>query len=45
LRLLQENIIFLGQPIDDDLPNLVIAQLLFLTAENPEFGGMYRLLE
>jgi ATP-dependent Clp protease protease subunit len=35
-RLLQENIIFLGQPIDDNLANLVIAQLLFLTAENPE---------
>jgi ATP-dependent Clp protease protease subunit len=35
-RLLQENIIFLGQPIDDDVANLIIAQLLFLTAENPE---------
>jgi ATP-dependent Clp protease protease subunit len=35
-RLLQENIIFLGQPIDDDVANLVVAQLLFLTAENPE---------
>ena len=35
-RLLQENIIFLGQPIDDDVANLVIAQLLFLAAENPE---------
>ena len=35
-RLLQENIIFLGQIIDDDVANLVIAQLLFLTAENPE---------
>jgi ATP-dependent Clp protease protease subunit len=35
-RLLQENIIFLGQPIDDNIANLVIAQLLFLTAENPE---------
>jgi ATP-dependent Clp protease, protease subunit len=35
-RLLQENIVFLGQPIDDDVANLVIAQLLFLTAENPE---------
>jgi ATP-dependent Clp protease protease subunit len=34
--LLQENIVFLGQPIDDDVANLVIAQLLFLTAENPE---------
>jgi ATP-dependent Clp protease, protease subunit len=35
-RLLQENIIFLGQPLDDNIANLVIAQLLFLTAENPE---------
>jgi ATP-dependent Clp protease protease subunit len=35
-RLLQENIIFLGSPIDDNIANLVIAQLLFLTAENPE---------
>src|SRR5512135_2895595 len=35
-RLLQENIIFLGQPIDDDVANLVIAQMLFLEAENPE---------
>jgi len=35
-RLLQENIIFLGQPIDDNVANLVIAQLLFLTDENPE---------
>ena len=35
-RLLQENIIFLGQPIDDNVANLVIAQLLFLTAENPD---------
>jgi len=35
-RLLQENIIFLGMPIDDAVANLVIAQLLFLTAENPE---------
>jgi ATP-dependent Clp protease protease subunit len=35
-RLLQENIIFLGQAIDDDVANLVIAQLLFLTAVDPE---------
>jgi ATP-dependent Clp protease protease subunit len=35
-RLLQENIVFLGTPIDDNVANLVIAQLLFLTAENPE---------
>ena len=35
-RLLKDNIIFLGGPIDDDVANLVIAQLLFLEAENPE---------
>ena len=35
-RLLKDNIIFLGRPIDDDIANLVIAQLLFLEAENPE---------
>src|SRR3977135_2932866 len=35
-RLLKENIIFLGTPIDDNVSNLVIAQLLFLEAEDPE---------
>ncbi len=35
-RLLKENIIFLGTPIDDTVANLVIAQLLFLEAEDPE---------
>jgi len=35
-RLLQENIVFLGMPVDDDVANLVIAQLLFLASENPE---------
>jgi ATP-dependent Clp protease protease subunit len=35
-RLLKDNVIFLGQPIDDNVSNLVIAQLLFLEAENPE---------
>src|SRR5260221_2126203 len=35
-RLLKENIIFLGTPIDDQLANLIIAQLLFLEAEDPE---------
>jgi ATP-dependent Clp protease protease subunit len=34
--LLKDNIIFLGRPIDDDVASLVIAQLLFLEAENPE---------
>jgi len=35
-RLLKDRIIFLGSPIDDHVANLVIAQLLFLEAENPE---------
>ncbi|KAB2968289.1 MAG: ATP-dependent Clp endopeptidase proteolytic subunit ClpP [Thermoanaerobaculia bacterium] len=35
-RLLKDNIIFLGRPIDDDVASLVIAQMLFLEAENPE---------
>ncbi|HSR52588.1 MAG TPA: ATP-dependent Clp endopeptidase proteolytic subunit ClpP [Acidobacteriota bacterium] len=35
-RLLKDNIIFIGSPIDDNVANLVIAQLLFLMAEDPE---------
>jgi ATP-dependent Clp protease protease subunit len=35
-RLLKDNVVFLGQPIDDNVSNLIIAQLLFLEAENPE---------
>jgi ATP-dependent Clp protease, protease subunit len=35
-RLLKENIIFLGGPIDDHVANIVIAQLLFLQAEDPK---------
>jgi ATP-dependent Clp protease protease subunit len=35
-RLLRDNIIFLGTPIDDNVANLIIAQLLFLSAEDPE---------
>jgi ATP-dependent Clp protease protease subunit len=35
-RLLKDRIIFLGTPINDDVSNLVIAQLLFLEAEEPE---------
>src|SRR5882724_3430960 len=35
-RLLRDNIIFIGTPIDDTITNLVIAQLLFLEAEDPE---------
>jgi ATP-dependent Clp protease protease subunit len=35
-RLLKDNIIFLGTPIDDNVANLVTAQLLFLEAEDPD---------
>ncbi|MCK5533748.1 ATP-dependent Clp endopeptidase proteolytic subunit ClpP [bacterium] len=35
-RLLKDRIIFIGTPIDDDVANLIIAQLLFLEAEDPE---------
>lgn len=35
-RLLKDRIIFLGGPIDDNVANLIIAQLLFLEAEDPE---------
>lgn len=35
-RLLKERIIFIGQPIDDYMANLVIAQLLFLSSEDPK---------
>jgi ATP-dependent Clp protease protease subunit len=35
-RLLKDNIIFIGTPIDDGVANLAIAQMLFLEAEDPE---------
>jgi ATP-dependent Clp protease protease subunit len=35
-RLLKDRIIFIGTAIDDDVANLVIAQLLFLSAQDPE---------
>ena len=35
-RLLKDRIIFIGSPIDDNIANVVVAQLLFLTAEDPE---------
>lgn len=35
-RLLKDNIIFIGTPIDDMIANLVVAQLLFLEAEDPQ---------
>ena len=35
-RLLMDRIVFLGTPINDDVSNIIIAQLLFLQADNPE---------
>lgn len=35
-RLLKENIIFLGTPIDDQVANLLVAQILFLSSEDPD---------
>ena len=35
-RLLKERVIFITGPIEDHMANLVVAQLLFLEAENPE---------
>lgn len=35
-RLLKERIIFIGSPVDDNIANLIIAQLLFLEADDPE---------
>ena len=35
-KLLKENIIFIGTPIDDGIANLVCAQLLHLESENPD---------
>ncbi|HEX2687191.1 MAG TPA: ATP-dependent Clp endopeptidase proteolytic subunit ClpP [Kofleriaceae bacterium] len=35
-RLLKDRIVFLGTPVGDDMANLIIAQLLFLAAEDPE---------
>ena len=35
-RLLKERIIFLGGPVEDDIANLIIAQMLFLDSEDPE---------
>src|SRR5207249_726732 len=35
-RLLKDRIVFLGTPVDDDVANIVIAQMLFLESEDPE---------
>ncbi|MFQ5695757.1 MAG: ATP-dependent Clp protease proteolytic subunit, partial [Terriglobia bacterium] len=34
-RLLRDNIVFIGMPIDDQVANLITAQLLFLDADDP----------
>lgn len=35
-RLLRDRIVFLGRPVDDEIANLIVGQLLFLEAEDPE---------
>jgi ATP-dependent Clp protease protease subunit len=40
-RLLKDRIIFLGGPIDDNVANVVIAQLLFLESEDPDKDHLY----
>ena len=35
-RLLKDSIVFVGSPIDDDVANLIIAQMLFLEADDPD---------
>jgi ATP-dependent Clp protease protease subunit len=35
-RLLRDRIVFLGRPVDDELANLIVGQLLFLEAEDPD---------
>ena len=35
-RLLKDNIIFIGTPVDDTIANLVIAQMLFLESDDPD---------
>ena len=35
-RLLRDRIVFLGRPVDDEIANLIVGQLLFLEAEDPD---------
>jgi ATP-dependent Clp protease protease subunit len=35
-RLLRDRIVFLGRPVDEEIANLIVAQLLFLAAEDPD---------
>ena len=39
-RLLRERIVFLGQEVEDDIANVITAQLLFLEAEDPDAGDL-----
>ncbi len=39
--LLKERIIFLGTPINDQVANLIVAQLLYLNSEDPESGDQH----
>ena len=41
-RLLRDNIIFLGTPIDDQIANLVIAQMSFLSGEDVSNGAFHQ---
>ncbi len=43
-RLLRERIIFLGGPIDDNVANLIIAQLLFLQSEDAKKTLLFMLI-
>ncbi|MGV0105477.1 ATP-dependent Clp protease proteolytic subunit [Nostoc sp. DSM 114160] len=40
-RLLRERIIFLGQQVDNNIANLIVAQLLYLDAEDPGERHLY----
>jgi len=40
-RLLKERIVIVGTPINDQIANLVVAQLLFLASEDPELSKYY----
>jgi ATP-dependent Clp protease protease subunit len=42
-RLLKDRIIFLGTAIDDDVANLIIAQMLYLESEDPDKGIFFYL--
>ena len=35
-RLLKDRIVFLGTPVDDDVANIIVAQMLFLESEDPD---------